>query len=1082
MADLERMDDAAFSVATGTSASVGDGVVDIDSGGLFWTPSDPKKMDRLVEYGVFENTEHMALSAQVINELGKFRFHVLNDQLRLAHREDGKNDGVHRLDPADMADLRVCERQIEVIKALQPIEQLLNVNATKADLMKAVASVRAALVELKANRDDPKKYEALRKLFPLADTYMQEQEAYLERRLQEIEHKVLDDDSIKDFSLQEWFRRRLNHFNYQMGSVVETLNLEKFRVKNFGGLRTGKLHASVLDLDKLISEHQFDQKTSDSQINADSQCQFSQSGATTFASVFFDKINSHNLSKAIVGIELGVLDHTPEENQASGLAQRAMTSRRELKATLRADDEKRAPSAGETVKNGLSGLGRAVRDQVLNFPGAVVSEVGSGIKDYVGVDSSTGDTEGSDNIADQVFEHFMNRQADFSAHEDANQPLLQDKPEAMPAGSEPPVLSPEEDKVLAAITNLITKAAKQEPIEQSDLDELQGLSDPLSTSLPDEIGNQPSKKNEPSSAEAPVFAQPGKKLFVVGEGDLVTSAFKACYSGLRVIEHDLYRKKPLISLGATACYLISAGVFIAPHAAALLLAKLGVSQKGISGFFHAMHSLTQTIGGGDGAMSQGITAGFTMAKLGFLPTDLLSNGSTSFLLKGMIERVQAARMRGEFKDAASAMKYVSQEFMQAAVGLSFMMAAGYGLCHVPGLSSEVGQDWEFAALILSAKVIGLGHDMVKAVHSMPTDLLDSKTLSSADRKLIILAKIFEVGMQSDPKFMDKHFKDPKLKKQFCQALLKLDSKVDLSQKINMQLFGKSQRNFLTRVLIGIVKPVALIAAVCVSPLVGAIKAIRAPKGEKMAAFRQVVSRSLTRLSAWAFELGSLTGLSIGTILKTPARPFITAAKRAPGMVMRSAARIAAANERRQGREAEAEATENRARSRVYRWYQRVDKRMHRMDRVPRFFKNLVRAGRALFQRMQRNNMSFLQTVRSLFGGKKATKPAVTKVEEQTQATAQESAKLDGYSHQVTSNSQITAAPASQHDIRQSAQSVVTGEFRHTAVSHAHTTLHPNGHGHADTAEFRERLHDGQARAQQNNPRLSTDATPPVPKV
>ncbi|MBI5447864.1 MAG: hypothetical protein HY939_03965 [Gammaproteobacteria bacterium] len=899
-----------------------DPTVEIAGGQLIWVPNNPKDLDKLIDYGLFNEPEQLSLSGQLLNRLGKFKFHVLEDGLRLAHQPNQLMQFIHKLDPADQADLALCEWQMKAIRAIQPIERLINAGADKATLEAAIQEAQKNVKAL-AETNPP---GALAQHLVDAKEYMRGQANYLQDKLHTLSETVIGQDGkVKEFQLQEWTRDRYARLNNDFNGATEAINFEKIRLKNLGGLRTGKLSTIAQDSDKCITDYVFDQHSG---ISAENQGIFSESGATAFNSRVFSKTNVHHLSKAIAGIESG-----DDLNQA-------MEARRGMKAQIRES----APVS--TRREKAKAFFQTVGQQFTRFPRDFAHTIRSGLQHYAAIPP----TDHS-----ELIHELLKREAAAV-------------PSTLPgATTARDVVSDTQQAALDETVQLLNDAIQGHPAEQieQDLAALNTTASTLNAETPPEIA---------SGKPEPIFAKPGQKLHAFHEGDILTSGAQFIDSFITFFEHDLYRKKPGAALIFTALYAISGGSMLVPHVITGLLGKMGVSAQGIQHFMGFLNSIVQHVGGGGDALSRAITAGFTLAKTGMLPVDLLSNASDSLLLKSIIKNINEARLEGKFATPEAAMAYVTEQFTKLGVGTAALLGIGYGLAQIPGLSDELGENWEFGALILSGKLVGLGYEMATAEHTFPTAFLNDKTISDDDKSLLKLAINVQSKLEKDPP--EKYpFKNEAEKATFFQAVRELSERHNVEGTLNLEHFGQPKPTLLTKIAIGLAKPFLLVGGALASPIVGLVRALQAPKGQRLATFRKIVGGALGRLAGWAGNAVKIMANGLGRALKMFPRWIVNLGTRlvaaAVSLGGRLVGKIVGLVDKQAG-----EIIENASRRAAKDIVSAKTTLFHRIDNIARGIKRFfIRRFDALYQRTHRSDQSAPQAAATLFGARSETPQA-----------------------------------------------------------------------------------------------------------
>lgn len=898
----------------------------IAAGQILWQPKDPKQLDSLIEYGLFTEPERLSLTGQIINKLGQFKFHMLEDGLRLAHEPNKLLQFIHRLDPVDQADLALCERQIAVIRALQPLEKLINQSATAQQLDQAIEAAETKIKELEQQTPPT----VLRDHLADADSYYQKQTKYLRNKLASLREDVLDPSTnkVKEFALQEWIRDRIARVNNDFNGSTEILNSEKIRLKNLGGIRAGKLSTIANDLDKLNTDYAFSQH---GKITAEHQGSFSEAGVTVFDTQDFPGVNTANLSKVIAGIE-------SEDIKA------AMHARRDMKAKLLAEEAK--PPLRTRIAKFFRGIGHASAQAIVNFPRSMADAIRTGFREYAAIQAPS--PANADVLAEKVLQELNQKIPSPPPAE----PLT---PDAVTAPASP--LSESEQKALQIITEMLQKAAQGETITEQDLQKLRHAR----TELP----------ATPKTSTPPVFAKPGSRLYNVEEGDILTSTAGFVDNFIGFFEHDLYRQKPGAALVFSTLYAVSGGLILAPQVTTTVLTHLGVSAKSVTQFIAFLNQLSHVIGGGIGGLNQAMTAGFMMGKLGLVPVDILSNGGTSMMLKPIIDSLQEARLAGEFATPASTIKYLTQELFKLGIGTAALLGIGYGLAQaVPALEEELGSLWEFGALVISGKVVGLGYEMVSAAHTMPIDLL-KPDVSKADQKLYQLAVVVQSGMQKDPHFMDKYLGENK--KEFCQAIVALSERYNLENKIDLSLFGKPPLSLLSKLIIGIAKPVLLVGGALLSPIVGLIRGLQtaSKQGWSGKVFMDtaggIMRRAWGRLGGWMGNIVKTLGNGLGRAIKMFPRWVVNLGTRLTtgiiSLIGNTTAKVVGLMSKEDG------ATVRRATSRAITEVVRAKTAIfHAVDNVARFIKrNVIRRFTALYHRGMSSNKPISESAQDLFG-------------------------------------------------------------------------------------------------------------------
>ena len=815
-----------------------------------WRPTAPEKLNQLIEFGLFQDTERLSLSGQIINKLGEFRYHILKDQSDNAKSPPSNfiSRAIHDLSPPDYADLELCENQIEAIKVFQPLERLMNSKASPQEIDNSIRETEGAIVGL-----EKKNWPLMKLYLPDYESYVKSQIDYCRKKLAYFKQDCLKDEGkIDSFKLQNWLRSNFSMINNEFNGASEYLNFYKRRLKNFFGIRAGKLTRAANDVDKLITNYEFSQNQKITRAHQgilhapEHQITF-----TGFDNKYYD-VRAKKLALVINAIEqppstqLQKKENEPEEDYQARIKQEKLNvnleSKNKIEFALRNKDyqkslikkeETEPKSTFENIKK-LAKTGikffsrhaRSIADKVnifllkskkafLETPFVLVEDLKNWRDSYFYIDPSPSQKEKEILLAKLQLHHGTKSNAEEkSAEQEAK-------------------LTPEDKKTFELLWKIIQKLTTQKTIPSDDPDLVELLKIKRQTNPENKISQLVNEKiEEATHQEQALIALPPEKLTTYSEADVVTAAAKFAEEFVEHLQHDLVKQRPFTATAFFSLYALTFGAAAAPHITGMFLSKLGLSAEQIQHFFHLIHHLDPSGTNSEHLLLHTLISAYHTSKALTTGTDILGNGGASTVLEPLIQALREKSEGGNLD-----MSLISESLFRLVTVASVFMGS------VPSGSDQTFKKVDPNMLM---EIIDITYNVSQAEGNKLQSKLS--TLPDKDDKYLLkLAHFF----QSSPTHAEGFFgDDQKLRNEFNASIVKLIKKYNLQDSYNLEFFGIPPQNAISKAVKGLFKIIPITLGFVLSPFTavarGLYAAYQAPSGQKWEAFKTYASGVLSR--------------------------------------------------------------------------------------------------------------------------------------------------------------------------------------------------------------------------------------------
>ena len=830
--------------------NIKEGTITASEDHIQWQPADPEKLNQLIEFGLFQDTERLSLSGQIINKLGEFRYHILKDQSDNAKSPPSNfiSRAIHDLSPADYADLELCENQIEAIKVFQPLERLINSKASPQEIDNAIRETENAI-----GRFEKKNWPLMKLYLPDYESYMKSQIDYCRKKLAYFKQDCLKDEGkIDSFKLQNWLRSNFSMINNEFNGASEYLNFYKRRLKNFFGIRAGKLTRAANDVDKLITNYEFSQNQKITRAHQgilhapEHQITF-----TGFDNKYYD-VEARKLALVINAIEKPSSplsqkkENEPEEDYQARIKQEKLNVNLESKNKiefalrnkdyqkfLRKKEENEPKSIFENIKKlantGVKFFSRHVKgivDKVnifllkskksfLETPAVLAEDLKSWRDSYFYLDPSPSQKEKKTLIAKLQLHHGAKSNAEEKSTEQEAK------------------LSPEDKKTFELLWKIIQKLTTQKTIPSDDPDLVELLKIKRQTNPENKISQLVNEKIEESKhQEKALIALPPEKLTTYSETDLVSSAAKFAEEFVEHLQHDLVKQRPFTATAFFSLYALTFGAAAAPQITGMFLSKLGLSAEQVQHFFHLIHYLDPSGSSSDHLLLHSFISAYHTSEALTTGTDILGNGGAATVLEPLIQALREKSEGGNLD-----MSLISESLFRLVTAASVFMGT---------LPPALDQAFKKVDPDMLMEITDITYNVSQAEGNKLQSKLS--TLSDKDDKYLLKLAYF---FQNSPTHATNFFgNNQKLRNEFNESIVKLTKKYNLQDSFNLEFFGIPPQNSISKLVKGLFKIIPITLGFVLSPLTavarGLYAAYQAPSGQKWDAFKTYAGGVLSR--------------------------------------------------------------------------------------------------------------------------------------------------------------------------------------------------------------------------------------------